>query len=241
MSHNMADINPEIRAPEVSNMRNLIDSESFIKPILNRTKIDIWECYARRVLEFIDSDKYGNLTYSDKPDLIDRTQSLGIEVTDSQPQNSRKAESLYSKLIYENDSSQKNRQIELIEQCGAHYEKGVLYGPDGTDSLERVIDALHKKLKRLNSGDYELFSSNELFIRSTILADEKMIREALSSMEKESRDHSWHFTSVIVSVPGYNYVLDLDASTCASLEFGYEDQHRIAREANKEVNIAQSI
>lgn len=58
-------------------MHSPIDSESYVKPILGRTKIDIWECYASHVLQFIDSDKYGNLAYSDKPDLIDRTQSLG--------------------------------------------------------------------------------------------------------------------------------------------------------------------
>lgn len=79
-----------------------------------------------------------------------------------------------------------------------------------------------------------------MFVRSNILADEEMLREALSNMKKESRDHSWHFVSVIVSVPGYNYIFDLDASTCVSLEFGYADQYRIALEANKEVNIAES-
>ncbi|GAA6333911.1 hypothetical protein I0600191H4_08830 [Collinsella sp. i06-0019-1H4] len=221
-------------------MHSPIDSENYVKPILGRTKIDIWECYARHVLQFIDSNKYGNLAYSDKPDLIDRAQSLGIEVTASQSQDSRKAESLYSKLLYENDSSQEKRRIELIEQCGAHFEKGVLFGPNGTDSFEPIIEALRKKLDRLDSGDYELFRRNELFVRSNILADEEMLREALSNMKKESRDHSWHFVSVIVSVPGYNYIFDLDASTCVSLEFGYADQYRIALEANKEVNIAES-
>lgn len=240
MMHNEGTIKPEIQTTEVSHMQSPIDSESYVKPILGRTKIDIWECYARRVLQFIDSDKYGNLTYSDKPDLIDRAQSLGIEVTASQSQDSRKAESLYTKLLYENDSSQEKRRIELIEQCGAHFEKGVLFGPNGTDSFEPIIDAHRKKLEKLNSGDYELFRRNELFIRSTILADEKMIHEALSCMDKESHDHSCHFASVIVSVPGYNYVFDLDASTCVSLEFRYEDQHRIALEANKEVNMAES-
>lgn len=221
-------------------MHSPIDSESYVMPILGRTKIDIWESYARHVLQFIDSDKYGNLAYSDKPDLIDREQSLGIEATASQSQDSRKAESLYSKLLYENDSSQEKRRVELIEQCGAHFEKEVLYGPNSSDSFEPVIEALRKKLDRLDSGDYETVRRNELFVRSNILADAEMLREALSNMKKESSDHSCHFASVIVSVPGYNYVFDLDASTCVSLEFEYEDQHRIAREANKEVNIAQS-
>lgn len=238
--HNEAVINPKIQTTEVSHMHSPIVSESNVKPILGRTKIDIWECYARHVLQFIDSDKYGNLAYSDKPDLIDRAQSLGIEVTASQTQASREAESIYSKLLYENDSSQEKRRIELIEQCGAHFEKGVLFGPNGMDSFEPIIEALRKKLDRLDSGDYEPFRRNELFVRSTILADEIMIREALSNMEIESGVHSCHFASVIVSAPGYNYVFDLDASTCVSLEFGYADQYRIALEANKEVNIAQS-
>lgn len=221
-------------------MHSPIDSESYVKPILGRTKIDIWECYARHVLDFIDTSKYGNLTYSDKPDLVDRAQSLGIEVTDSQSQESREAESLYSKLAYINDPSWKQRQIKRIEQCGAHYESGILFGPNGTDSFEPIFDAHRKKLERLNSGDYELFKRNELFIKSNILADEEMLREALSNMKKESSGHSRHFASVIVSVPEYNYVFDLDASTYVSLQIGYEDQHRIARDANKEVNIAQS-
>ena len=142
--HNKADINPEIRVPEVSHMHSPIDSESYVKPILGRTKIDIWECYARHVLQFIDSNKYGNLAYSDKPDLIDRAQSLGIEVTASQSQDSRKAESLYSKLLYENDSSQEKRRIELIEQCRAHFEKGVLFGPNGTDYSSRLLKLFEK-------------------------------------------------------------------------------------------------
>lgn len=240
MMHNEGTIKPEIQTTEMSHMHSPIDSESHVKPILGRIKIDIWECYARHVLHFIDSDKYGNLAYGDKPDLIDRAQSLGIEVTASQSQGSRKAESLYSKLLYENDSSQEKRRIELIEQCGAHFEKGVLFGPNGTDSFEPIIEALRKKLDRLDSGDYEHFRRNELFVRSNILADEEMLREALSNMKKESGGHSCHFASVIVSVPGYNYVFDLDASTCMSLEFGYADQYRIAREANKEVNMAES-
>lgn len=71
-------------------MDSHIDSVYYDKPLPDRTKIDIWECYARHVLQFIDSNKYGNLTYSDKPDLIDRTQSLGIEVTDAQSRKTGK-------------------------------------------------------------------------------------------------------------------------------------------------------
>ena len=216
-------------------MDSHIDSVYYDKPLPDRTKIDIWECYARHVLQFIDSNKYGNLTYSDKPDLIDRTRSLGIEVTDSQSRESREAESLYSRLAFIDDQSWRKRQIERIEQCGAHYGSGILFGPRGADSFELVYEALNKKLKRLNSNDYELFRRNELFVKSTIIADEEMLREALSKMEKQSRDHPRRFASVTVSVPGHNYAFDFDSSTYKSLEFVSSEQFRIAESARREV------
>lgn len=222
-------------------MLSHIDSKYYNKPLPDRTKIDIWECYARHVLLFINSDKYGSLAYSDKPDLIDEAQSLGVEVTDSRPQNSREAESLYSKLAYMNDPSWKNRQIERIEKCGAHYENGILFGPKGTDSFEQIFKAHLKKLKRLNSGDYAIFKRNELFVISTILADEEMLCEALSRMNEQSCSFPLRFDSVIVSVPERNYVFDFNASTYESLEFGYRDQYRIANDARQEVIRAELI
>lgn len=222
-------------------MLSHIDSEHYDKPLPDRTKIDIWECYARHVLQFIDSDKYGSLTYSDKPDLIDKAQSLGVEVTDSRPQNSREAESLYSRLAYTDSPSWKKRQIERIEKCGAHYDGGILFGPKGTDSFDQIFKAHLKKLKRLNSGDYAIFRRNELFVTSTILADEEMLREALSHIVEQSCSFPRQFDTVIVSVPEYNFVFDIDASTYKSLEFIYYDQARIANEARQEVIRAELI
>lgn len=235
------EIKPEIQIPEMIQMLSHIDCENYDKPLPDRTKIDIWECYARHVLLFIDSDKYGSLDYSDKPDLIDKAQSLGVEVTDSRPQNSREAESLYSKLAYTKDPSWKIRQIERIEKCGAHYENGILFGPKGTDSFEHIFKAHLKKLKRLNSGDYAIFKRNELFVTSTILADEEMIREALSHMKEQTCIFPRRFDSVIVSVPGHNYVFSLNASKCESLKFEYYDQYRIADDARQEVIRADLI
>lgn len=94
---------------------------------------------------------------------------------------------------------------------------------------------LTKKLERLNSNDYELFRRNELFVKSTILADEEMLREALSKVEKQSRDHPRRFASVTVSVPGHNYVFDFDSSTYKSLEFVSSEQFRISDSARREV------
>ena len=62
-----------------------------------------------------------------------------------------------------------------------------------------------------------------------------MLREALLKMKIQSHDYSRRFASVTVSVPGHNYVFDIDASTYKSLEFGSSEQFRIADSARREV------
>lgn len=48
------------------------------------------EVYAKLILEHIDPIMYGGLIVKDKPDLIDYKTSLGVEVTEANPQASKK-------------------------------------------------------------------------------------------------------------------------------------------------------
>ena len=43
----------------------------------SHTYLDIWEVYARLVLQFIDEVTYGRLSHGDKPDLRDGSLDLG--------------------------------------------------------------------------------------------------------------------------------------------------------------------
>ena len=56
------------------------------------------EVYAKLILEHIDPVMHGGLIVKDKPDFIDYKTSLGVEVTEANPQASKKIDAKYTKI-----------------------------------------------------------------------------------------------------------------------------------------------
>lgn len=189
------------------------------------------EVYARLILEHIDPVMYGGLIVKDKPDLIDYKASLGIEVTEANPQANKEADALYSEMQNSGfDATAHARSIERIEQLGGQVISGILFGPGGNDSFDLIMDAFKKKAKKLNKGEYEPLKHNHLFIFSWILADRIMLEGALCRFA-ELNALPIKFERVIVNVPGRNYDFDLVNQTVEEHPFGSREQFDIAEKA----------
>lgn len=215
--------------------KRIISSHDYDGPLPDHTKIDIWECYAKHVLRFIDADAYKDLMHSDKPDLIDVSHSLGVEVTDAIEPKSREADSCFAKLSEAEDPKYRERLTERIEQCGATCNGGILFGPNGTDSFDLIHNALKAKLVKLNDGGYQHCKRYELFVHSDIFASECMLQQALATMVEISLDFSRIYTMVTVTVPENIYRFDLENKHYAHLSFESNDQRRIGMIARQEV------
>lgn len=70
------------------------------RPLPSHTKLDYDECYAKIVLEKFFPDQYENLQISDKPDLRDISNNIGIEVTSAIPQSEQEAMALACEIPY---------------------------------------------------------------------------------------------------------------------------------------------
>lgn len=195
-------------------------------------KLDIWEVYARLILQLIDPGAYSGLQHGDKPDLFDAETSIGVEVTQAISSNNQEADALYAKLRSTKDEKLREKLTERIEQVGAQVFEWGLFGPKGTDSFDLAMDAFCTKLTKLNNGGYKAFEHNHLLIRSDILADAMMLGEALT-LFSERNDKAVKFERVIVTVPGHNYDFDLIRNMVHDKTFGSMDQYRIAEQARQ--------
>lgn len=212
------------------NMDNKGTTTSYEGVLSSHMPFDIWEVYARLVLQFLDEATYRNLSHRDKPDLWDELHDLGVEVTQAISQETQEADALYAKLRETDDAKLKERLTERIEQVGAEVFDWGLFGPSGKDSFGLVIEAYKEKLGKLNGGGYRPFAHNHLFIRSDVLADTVMLEEALAAFLSLSA-YSVSFERVIVTVPGHNYDFDLVSQMYKAISFGSDDQFRIAEQA----------
>lgn len=79
------------------NMDNKGATTSYEGVLSSHMPLDIWEVYARLVLQFLDEATYGNLTHSDKSDLWDELHDLGVEVTQAISRETQEADALYTK------------------------------------------------------------------------------------------------------------------------------------------------
>lgn len=189
------------------------------------------EVYAKLILEHIDPIMYGGLIVRDKPDLIDYKTSLGVEVTEANPQANKEADALYSEMQNNGfDATAHARSKKRIEQLGGQVIDGILFGPGGNDSFDLIMDAFKKKADKLNKGEYEPLKHNHLFIISCILANRRMLEDALCRFT-ELNVLPVKFERVVVNVPGHNYDFNLINQTVEEHPFGSREQFDIAEKA----------
>lgn len=190
------------------------------------------EIEAKLILEHIDPIMYGGLIVKDKPDLIDYKTSLGVEVTEANPRANKEADALYSEMQSDGlDEAACTRSIERIGQLGGQVINGILFGPGGNDSFDLIMDAFKKKTDKLNKGEYEPLKHNHLFIISCILANRRMLEDALCRFT-ELNALPVKFERVIVNVPGRNYDFNLINHTVEEHPFGSREQFDVAEKAN---------
>lgn len=189
------------------------------------------EVYAKLILEHIDPIMYGGLIVRDKPDLIDYKTSLGVEVTEANPQANKEIDSLYSKIQnIDLDAATYARSIERIKQLGGQIADWGLFCPSGDDNFKLIMASFEEKAEKLNKGECESLEHNHLFIFSWILADRRMLENALCRFA-ELNVLPVKFERLIVNVPGRNYDFDLVNQTVEEHPFGSSEQFDIAEKA----------
>lgn len=98
-----------------------------------------------------------------------------------------------------------------MEQCGATYKSGILFGPNGSDEFILINRAIDSKIEKLQKGEYGKFSEYHLFIFSSILASETMLNDELEYLEQ--REIADYFKKIYIQIPGELLYFDLIKST----------------------------
>lgn len=152
------------------------------EPLPDHTKIDYNECYAKLVLEKVFSERYNNLIFSDRPDLRNQRNTIGIEVTSAIPEDVKESTKLWYQLE-SNTAKKPELNKERMKQLGVEYTGGVqawpltVY-PTGNFDKSPYLDILKKletKIKKLNSGKYDLLERYDLFIETELFVEEDFL------------------------------------------------------------------
>lgn len=189
------------------------------EPLPDHTKIDYNECYAKLVLEKVFPERYNNLIFSDRPDLRNQRNTIGVEVTSAIPEDVKESTKLWYRLE-SNTAKKPELNKERMKQLGVEYTGGVqawpptVYPTGNFDEspYKEVLNALRDKVGKLNSGNYALLKRYDLFIE-TELVDEPdflpIIMKRAIAINTEKLMYSYLYVLFLSRV----CVFDLEKST----------------------------
>lgn len=199
------------------------------KPLPRHTKLDYYECYAKKVLEDLFPEQFINLKLSDKPDLQDVQNSIGVEVTIAEDSKTLEAESLYSQL-WCGDECDRAKYIERIQQCGASYEKGILLS-SGSDNFRLINRAIKSKVEKLIKAEYRALDEYQLFVFSSICANDIMLKNELDYLLE--RKITNYFRKIYILVPGALFYFNLRKRIYQVFSIDSNRQHQQAQTARQ--------
>lgn len=149
---------------------------------------------------------YNDLQISDRPDLRDVVNSVGVEVTSAIPQGEQEALAIACTIPYLS-KKERERKITYLKAKGYDYGKYVMphpprgYAWTGSDYpdieitfCKDFLSAVKAKIKKLNSGKYAPLSRYDLLVLSEIDIEDWMpekLLEKLISYKTEELNYSY--------------------------------------------------
>lgn len=187
------------------------------RPLPRHTKLVYEECFAKLLLERLFPDRFQDLEISDRPDLRTKDGMVGIEVTSAISKEDQEARTLASEIPYLDEERRRKRICYL--RCKG-YEYSLISGMSSSGRISTylaIIYAVENKIKKLNSGNYDLLHRYDLFVESEVIIQEWMIPVIIDKLCSLS-EQPYYYTFIYVLALDGLYVFDIPSRTCSIIE-----------------------
>lgn len=198
-------------------------------PLPRHTKYDWEECYAKVILETLLKDKFKNLEIKDRPDLQSEEINVGVECTISIYSKYQESEYLYTQLT--------NNKIKNIEKCKERIEElggkitAYTMMQSGNNSIDNILNAVKKKLKKLNDGNYKIFKNNYLLIRDCIYIPNEQINSLQHTIAIIQSKYNKEFDIIYILLNSKLIELNMLDYTNRYFEVSSDVQYELAEKA----------
>lgn len=198
------------------------------------TKRRFSECFAKVVLETYFNDRYCDLLLSDKPDLFDEKNKIGVEVMEAVDERKREAQTLWDEMPNKTEKQQE-RAKERMKQLGEEYQGGIQswssveypYNLENSP-LQIVIRGMKGKIKKLLK--YTECEKYDLFIFSCLYIQEEMMPRLFTKLKELNHGEK---TFSVVFLYGQKTMVKFNFETDNYIISKDENQFEISERANQ--------
>ena len=202
--------------------------------VLICTKRRFSECCAKVVLETYFNDRYCDLLLSDKPDLFDEKNKIGVEVIEAVDEKKREAQTLWAKMPNKT-AQQQERAKKRMKDNGEVYQGDVQkwsvvrYPYDLENGpLKMVVRGMRVKLKKLLK--YTECEKYDLFVFSRLYIQEEMMPKLFAKLKELNHGEK---TFSVVFLYGQKTMVKFNFETDNYVISKDENQFEISERANQ--------
>lgn len=214
-----------------------------------------FEIFARNILEKYTGLDITNFRKHESPDWIDNINSIGIEVT-----RTAKGNQFWSEL----ENVKKPISDEKIERFNKRFEKNggrvisldlaktigikdtfgynnnfVYILPCYNDDFSIVNQRISEKVKKLNKN-YTAIKDNRLFIFSSIMFNDEIIKNEIESIQKIQKKYKCRFNIFYICILHELCIIDLNTKSFKRIPMSKEEFDKISFESADKAEKAQN-
>ena len=169
---------------------------------------NFYEIFAKISLQNVFPDEFSNLTLSDRPDLIDDTRKLGIEVTYATNEKEEKLNAYYQDSLFGKSIEQiwskglcvfRKNKYDIVFDGETHTVSAYKKEYEPFD-INIVYEAIERKFSKLNSGLYKYPDNISLYLEmskySYEIADMSVAEKILSYANELKSKNTFGFKEI---------------------------------------------
>ena len=207
------------------------------KPLINKDATDYTELYALHVLQEKFPYKYIRLHHSDRPDVYDEYQSVGIEVTEAINPQMAAAMNNWNLSFYEDNEQKKNQRREAMKKYGEMFQNGPQLWKHNPCSTADILNAISNKIEKFQN--YDSCNIVDLFVGTfgnhCLVDYDDELANFGNDIILNLRKLDVKYRYVYIDTIGFIYRFDIENSTYMIYPFSTNDAVRIGDIARKEI------
>lgn len=203
-----------------------------LKPLTNKDATNFTEIFALLTLKLLFPDLYGLLAHKDRPDIIDITNNVGIEVT--QGVNPVMAAAIHEwRLSFEETNPIKGAiRHKKMEKYGEPFQGGIQSWSRPLVSRKNILNAIKKKAGKFSSYNMDVI---DLFVDTDFAysVDKRELNEIGTDIQERLKPLNIKYRYIYILTTNFLFQFNINSQIFKIVSYPSSKQEEVGSDVRK--------
>lgn len=202
------------------------------KPLTNKDATNFTEIFALLTLKLLFPDLYGLLAHKDRPDIIDITNNIGIEVTQGVSSTMAAARHEWRLSLEETDPIKKAIRHEKMKKYGEPFQGRIQGWSRPLVTRENILNAIKKKAGKFSSYNMDVI---DLFVDTDFAysVDKRELDEIGTDIQERLQSLNIKYRYIYIITTNFLFQFNINSQTFKIVSYPSSKQTEVGFDVRK--------